>query len=273
VATYDDNTQRIEGSLTSSAFVSGLLHAVILGLIFFGARLFPGLSLGGTHPGGAGAGAIQANLVSGLPGGSIPMPSPTDADTRNRLANENPGTGVTVPQHAPTPARDAIALPSRRKSPLDLAQLQAERQLDQLVRSDAKNADQRIAYGQGGPASFSYSMSGEGVGGGGGMAFGDAAFGSMYADYVNRLRDRLSYYWSREYRDPSLPAGRLVFVTFTVTRNGEITGVDFAQRSNVPELDSRALHAVQLMASSERLPLPAGYPKSTLDVRVSFELQ
>jgi TonB family protein len=265
--------QHTEGGLGGGAILSVLAHAALVAFVFFGEKLFPTLMLGGTHPGGAGAGAIQANLVSSVPGGSIPMPSPTDADTRNRLANENPGAGVTVPKRAPTPPPDAIALPSRRRTPADLAKQQAERQLDQLVRSDERTADNRVAYGQGGPASFTYSMSGQGVGGGGGMAFGDAAFGSMYADYVNQLRDRLSMYWNREYRDPSLPAGRLVFVSFTVDRSGHISDIDFAQRSNVPALDSRALHAVQVMAASERLPLPQAYPRATLEVRVSFELQ
>ena len=170
-------------------------------------------------------------------------------------------------------AKEATLRPVGARHPdPKLAQQQALRALDRLAVADRRRPDNRVAYGQGGPASFDYSMT-AGVGGNGGMAFGDASFGNLYAAYVNHLRDRLNVFWNREYRDPSLPAGRLVYIRFSVDRGGHISGIGFAQPSNVPALDSRALHAVQVLAESERLPLPADYPRSTLDVRVSFELQ
>jgi len=257
--------------LWGSLLTSGLLHAALIALLLFGARLIPGLSLGGTHLGGAGAGAIHAELVASLPGGAVPMPAPVDTPTKNRLANDNPGTTVSQPRPVARPPVNGVALPSRHPDP-KLAQQQALRALDRLAVADRRRPDNRVAYGQGGPASFDYSMT-AGVGGNGGMAFGDASFGNLYAAYVNHLRDRLAVFWNREYRDPSLPAGRLVYIRFSVDRGGHISGIGFAQPSNVPALDSRALHAVQVLAESERLPLPADYPRSTLDVRVSFALQ
>lgn len=258
-----------------SLLLSALGHGALIGLIFFGARLFPHLFLGGQHPGGAGQGTIQANLVSSVPGGAIPMPSPTDTITKNRLANNNPGMAVSRPVRAPKPPPDAIRLPARRRhfTPKDLTMEQAQHELDRLARADvSKQPDNRADYGAGGPASFSYSMT-PGVGGGGSLAFGDAAFGSQYAAWVNHLRDRLTFYWAQQYRDPAVPVGRLVYIQFTVDRSGHLSNVVFVERSNIPALDSMALHAVQQMAASETDPLPAGYPHSSLDVRVSFELQ
>ncbi|MHB8735061.1 MAG: TonB family protein [Terriglobales bacterium] len=261
-----------EEPLLGSLLASSLLHASLLFLLLFGARLIPGLLLGGTHLGGAGAGTINAQLVSAVPGGAVPMPAPVDTPTQNRLANDNPGTTISQPRPAARPPADAVTLPSRRKPDPKLAQQQALRALDQLAVADRHKPDNRVAYGQGGAASFDYSMT-SGVGGNGGMAFGDASFGNLYAAYVNHLRDRLAFFWNREYRDPSLPAGRLVYVRFNVDRSGRITNIGFAQPSNVPALDSRALHAVQVLAETERLPLPSDYPRSSLDVRVSFALQ
>lgn len=270
-ADAEPTQERLGGGL----LLSVLGHAALIGLIFFGARLFPKLLLGGQHPGSAGQGTLQADLVATVPGGAIPMPSPTDVVTKNRLANENPGETITRPTPPPKPPPDAISLPTRRRkfTPKDLALAQAQRELNQLARADVpKQPDLRAQYGAGGAASFSYSMT-QGVGGGGGIAFGDAAFGAQYAAWVNHLRDRLTLYWARQHRDPSVPVGRLVYVEFTVVRAGQINGIGFAERSNVPELDSMALHAVQQMAAAETDPLPPGYPHSTLDVRVSFELQ
>jgi TonB family protein len=252
--------------------LSIFLHGSLLFLAIFGARLFPGLSLGGQHTGGAGQGAISATLVSNA-GGAIPMPAPTSQPTENRLASTNPGATVAPPRVAHEDA-NSIALPANRTHE-DLARAEAQRELERLQQADAqRKLDSRIAYGTGGAASFNYSMAGQGVGGGNGsMAFGDAAFGTMYAGWVNHLRDRLSWYWNSQYRDPNLPAGRLVFVTFTVQSDGTVGDIGFAQRSNVPELDSRALHTVEEMASKEKFPLPPGYHQRSLEVRVSFELQ
>lgn len=263
-------------SLRGGFWLSVAGHAALAGLIIFGARLFPSLDLGGQHPGGAGEGTLVANMVTKLPGGVIPMPSPTDVVTKNRLANNNPGVTVTRPHRPPPPPPHSIALPVHRRPkfhPKDLAMEMAEAQLRALARADQdKRPHHRIEYGAGGAASFSYSMT-AGVGGGGGMQFGDASFGHLYTAWINHLRDRLAYYWGLQYRDPSVPVGRLVFVEFEINRAGQISGIRFDPRSGVPALDAMALHAVQQMAAAETDPLPPAYPKSSLAVRVSFTLQ
>lgn len=257
---------------TGGLALSLLLHAALLAGVLYSAAVLHILPLGGQHPGTAGAGAIEADLVSEVPGGAIPMPSPTEVETRNRLASDNPGAAVSSTR-PPRADRNSVALPDTRKPLPDLAQQEAMRQLDQLARSDAsRKNDDRVAYGNGGAVSFSYSMAGEGVGGGGGMAFGDASFGTMYTDWVNHLRDRLSFYWDGQYRDPSVPTNRLVTVQFVVLQSGQLESIDFYRRTNIPDLDSMALHAVQ-QAAGERFPLPAGYNHPRLEVQVTFELK
>lgn len=272
--TRDDSASK--ESLRGGFWLSVLGHAALAGLILFGARLFPALALGGQHPGGAGEGTLVANMVSRVPGGVIPMPSPTDVVTKNRLANNNPGVTVTHPHRPPPPPPHSVALPDRRRpafKPKDLAVEMAQAQLRQLARADLdKRPHHRIEYGAGGAASFSYSMT-AGVGGGGGMQFGDASFGHLYTAWINHLRDRLAYYWSLQNRDPSVPVGRLVYIEFQINRAGQISAIRFDPGSNVPALDGMALHAVQQMAAAETDPLPPAYPHSSLAVRVSFSLQ
>lgn len=270
--------QREKESLRGGFWLSVVGHAALAALIIFGARMFPALDFGGQHPGGAGEGTIVANMVSKVPGGVIPMPSPSPVVTKNRLANNNPGVTVTHPHRPPPPPPHSIALPERRRRPRpfhpkDLAMEMAEAQLRQLARADQnRKPHRRIEYGAGGPVSFNGSMT-TGVGGGGGMAFGDATFGHLYTAWINHLRDRLAYYWALQNRDPSVPTGRLVYIEFQINRAGQISGIEFARRSGSPGLDAMALHAVQQMAASETDPLPPAYPHSSLAVRVSFTLQ
>ncbi len=264
---------RSEPGWAGSLLLSCLAHG---GLLFLG--LWAGLWLekipfGGKHPGGAGGTALQATLVSKIPGGSVPMPAPTVNDTRNRLANSIPGLTKTIPHPPPRPRPHAVRLPAPKPPRLN-SRRQAAEELRRMQQAEVRRRRHRRAmYGAGGPASFTYSMSGQGVGGGGGMSFGDATFGTLYTAWVNQLRNRLGYYWNQQYRDPSAPVGRPVFIVFTLNRAGQIYDIGFGQRSGIGSLDGMALHAVQQMAASERFPLPAGYAPGTLRVEVSFELQ
>lgn len=268
-------TRRAESNWTGGALLSVALHGGLIGLALFGGLLFPSVPVGGKHLGTASAGTIVANLVSKTPGGSIPIPNPVVQPTKNRLANDTPGPTVTVHHPPPPPPKNAIKIPvPKAYKPKDLAKEQALRELKRLAQSDRpQKPTRRVEYGSGGRVSFDSSMKQEGVGGGGGVSFGDAAFGSLYADWVNHLRDRLTYYWNQQIRAPGAPAGQLVYIQFTVNRSGQLYNIGFARRSNNPGLDGMALHAVQAMAASERDALPGNYPHSSLDVRVTFELQ
>lgn len=250
--------------------LSMALHGSLLGLVIYGGWLANYLPLGGAHPGTAAAGAIHADLVSKVPGGAIPMPSPVTAPTKNRLASDNPSPGVTRPKpHAAAP-RNSVALPSFK--PENLARKQAMADLRKLAQADAKPHDQRVPYGAGGPVSFSATSSAQGAGGSGGMSFGDANFGSLYAAWVNHLRDRLQYYWNQQPRDPSMPAGEKVTVTLTVHRAGSIDSVRYISRASSVAINAMAFQSVEQMAQQERFPLPPGYAHDSLAVTVAFVL-
>jgi len=246
-----------------------LLHAGLVALFLYGAWLGHYLPLGGAHPGSAAAGSITANLVSTVPGGAIPIPSPVIAPTKNRLASDNPAPGISKPPPRAAAPKHSVALPAYQ--PENLARKQALADLRKLAQSDAK-ADDRVHYGTGGRVSFSATTSAQGAGGSGGMSFGDANFGNLYAAWVNHLRDRLQYYWNQQPRDPSMPAGAKVTVTLTVHRIGNIDAIHYVARTNSVAVNAMAFATVQQLAQQERFPLPADYGKDSLVVTVAFQL-
>ncbi|MGH9467901.1 MAG: TonB C-terminal domain-containing protein [Terriglobales bacterium] len=256
---------------TSSWVFSVGLHLVLGLLLFYSAWLGQYLPLGGKHPGTAAAGAIQATLVTSLPGGAIPIPSKVVEPTKNRLANDLPAPGISRPAPRPRAPRHSVALPSY--NPIAVARKQAEIEARELAMADrTKKRDNRVAYGAGGRVSFPATSSAQGSGGGGGVSFGDANFGNLYTDWVNHLRDRLEYYWSLQPRDPVIPSGLKVTVIMTVHSSGVINSIHYVSRANSVEVNSMAYTAVQQMAAAEHFPLPAGYQHSSLVVTVTFEI-
>ncbi|HEY7837876.1 MAG TPA: TonB C-terminal domain-containing protein [Terriglobales bacterium] len=249
--------------------LSLLLHGGLAAVVVTGAWQY--LPLGGAHPGTAAAGSIQANLVSTIPGGAIPMPSPVIAPTKNRLANDLPGEAVSTPLPRRAAPPKSIPLPSI--NPEDLAREAARADIRRLAQADReKKPDNRVAYGAGGRVSFSATSSTQGAGGSGGMSFGDANFGNLYTDWVNHLRDRLQYYWNLQPRYPGLPAGQKVTVRLTVRRSGSVDSIAYVSRSSSVDVNAMAFNAVSQMAQAEHFPLPAGYQHDALTVSVAFEL-
>ncbi|MGH9488228.1 MAG: TonB C-terminal domain-containing protein [Terriglobales bacterium] len=255
---------------TSSWVFSLLLHACLAFLLVYGAWLGNYLPLGGKHPGTSAAGAITANLVTTVPGGAIPMPSPVVTPTKNRLANDLPAVGISKPRPRRA-VRHSVPLPAY--NPVEVARKQAEELARELARADLpKKRSHRVAYGAGGRVSFSATSSKQGTGGNGGVSFGDANFGNLYTAWVNHLRDRLQYYWNQQPRDPVLPTGIKVTVTMTVHTGGNITSIRYVRRANSVEVNNMAYTAVQQMAGQERFPLPPGYQHTSLVVSVTFEI-
>lgn len=246
------------------------LHGGLVVLFFSGAWLGKYLPLGGAHPGTAAAGSITANLVSKVPGGAIPMPSPVVLPTKNRLANDLPAVGISRPRPRPAAPRNSVALPAYNAE--KTARQQAQEELRKLAQADLHPKDQRVPYGAGGRVSFSATTSAQGGGGSGGMSFGDANFGNMYTDWVNHLRDRLQYYWNQQPRGPGLPTGQRVTVTLTVHRQGQIDSVHYISRAASLAINAMAFQSVEQMAAAERFPLPPGYGRDSLVVTVAFEL-
>ncbi|MGH9395069.1 MAG: TonB C-terminal domain-containing protein [Terriglobales bacterium] len=261
--------QRTRAGGSGGLLGSLVLHGALAGLVVYGAWLGKFLPLGGAHPGTAAPGSIQANLVASVPGGAIPMPSPVLTPTKNRLASDLEAEGVSRPRPLAA-ARRSIALPAYK--PEDLARKQALADLRKLAQADRQKNDPRVPQGTGGKVSIGATSSAQGTGGGGGMSFGDANFGNLYADWVNRLRDRLQFYWNQQPRDPTLPAGAKVTVTLTVHRSGLIDSIHYISRSGSLEVNNMAFQSVRQLAAAEQFPLPPGYAPSSLTVSVVFEL-
>lgn len=249
--------------------LSLVLHGGLAAFVVTGAWQY--LPLGGAHPGTAAAGSISANLVTSVPGGAIPMPSPVVAPTKNRLANDLPGESVSKPVPKTVAPKKSVPLPSINAA--DIARKAAAADIRKLAQADKrKEPDNRVAYGAGGRVSFNATSTNQGTGGGGGMSFGDANFGNLYTDWVNHLRDRLQYYWNQQPRYPGLPAGAKVTVTMTVHSSGLINSIRYVTRSNSVDVNSMAFNAVTEMSQAEKFPLPDGYQHSSLVVSVAFEL-
>ncbi|TAN23963.1 MAG: hypothetical protein EPN33_03865 [Acidobacteria bacterium] len=260
---------RTQSTSKGSWVFSLCLHAVLAFVLVYGAWLGKYLPIGGAHPGTAAAG-IQVGLVSQLPGGAIPIPSKIVTPTPNRLVNDLPAAGVSMPVRRPRAPKHSVALPAYNS--VKEARKQAEQELRRLAKADPLKHQQRVAYGAGGRVSFSATSSTQGNSGGGGVSFGDANFGNLYTDWVNHLRDRLQFYWLQQPRDPVLPAGIKVTVTMTVHRNGQINLIYYLHRANSVEVNGMAMNAVQQMSAAERFPLPAGYQHNALAVSVTFEI-
>lgn len=263
-----ERTHRTD-SPRAGVLLSLALHAALAGLMVYGAWIGHLLPLGGAHPGTAPAG-IQATLVSSVPGGAIPMPSPLVAPTKNRLASDTTAKGITQPPRRATAPSHSIALPAYDAT--KIAREEARRELHKLAQADLDKKNKYVPYGNGGAVSFDATHGATGASGSGGVSFGDANFGNLYTDWVNHLRDRLQYYWNQQPRDPTLAAGQKVTVTLTVHRDGLINSIHYVRRSGSVEVNSMAFNSVEQMAAAEHFPLPPGYVPSSLTVTVAFEL-
>ncbi|MGH9418166.1 MAG: TonB C-terminal domain-containing protein [Terriglobales bacterium] len=263
-----ERTHRTESARAGVA-LSLVLHAALAGLVVYGALIGHLLPLGGAHPGTAAAGAMQATLVSSVPGGAIPMPTPIVTPTKNRLASDSAAKGITRPTRAAAP-RHSVALPAYDAT--RLAREEARRELRKLAQADRDKKNKYVPNGSGGAVSFDATNGATGASGSGGVSFGDANFGNLYTDWVNHLRDRLQFYWNQQPRDPTLAPGQKVTVTLTVHRNGLIDSIHYVRRSGSVEVNGMAFNSVEQMAAAEHFPLPPGYVPASLTVTVAFLL-
>ncbi len=86
--------------------------------------------------------------------------------------------------------------------------------------------------------------------------------------YLRLLRNRLQDNWQPPYQ--SGPSGRMsAVVTFTIRRNGEITGITVTRSSGKFLFDAAAQRAVT--AAGRMPPLPDEYGEDELQVTIDFE--
>jgi protein TonB len=110
-----------------------------------------------------------------------------------------------------------------------------------------------------------------GMTGSGGIGVGAGSFGERFGYYVDLLRQRVAEKWQTSDVDPRLQTAPPVVVTFTIHRNGSLTGVRVVQRSGNSVLDTSAQRAIYDAAPMP--PLPAGWDRDSATIEFWFELK
>jgi len=264
MASHADILDRPE-RLTGPFWGSVILHVVVLGGLSVGTLLENAFHLKMGSPTGGGLGGVMVNPVA-----SIPLP--------NRGGPENPVANDTE-SHVPTPPAPktkAKPAPKEKTPPPDAIALKAEKAAKKRAPEPAAQPNKfrdKQTYSESqlySPAGQRMSSQMYAMQGGGGVALGDRSpFGEQFGAYANLIRDNIARKWQTaglNLRTLAVPA---VVVTFTIRRDGSVTGVKIAQSSGINSLDDSAQRAVL----DAQLPaLPAQFPRSQADVELRFEL-
>lgn len=253
-ATIFDYREPWQGSVALSAILHAALAVGIVGYSFFaGGR--------GQEWGGAVSadGAMSVNLVST----AVPLPA-RSTEQENVLANESRGLSTSKPVQAP-PEAEAIAIPDKAVQPTKPQALPPTPKTKPPVKP-VEQATNVIPYGEGGPASFNYTLVKTSTGTGGISMGQDGSFGSRYSWYVDAVRRKVSDNWFKYEVDSSITSARRVYISFAISRGGEPTDIQISQSSGVPSLDISAKRALQRIDTFG--PLPNDYRGG--DVKVEF---
>ncbi len=250
-------------SLRKPLIGSCALHAGIIVLAIFG-YLIPsgrGESWGGTNGGG---GAMSATLVS-----SVPLPAPL-TPTENVLANPSKGLSQSLPLAVPK-LEDLKAIPiPESKATLKKEQKRESTEKKASPKQVAKEVNNQIPFGQGGPVSGPYGAFTSGATKGGfGFQGGSGDFGSRFAYYVDIVRRKVSENWLKYEIDPRITDARRVYIYFEITRSGQPVNIRVEQSSGIPSLDLSAVRALQRIDTFG--PLPTGYNGNYVSVEFWFD--
>jgi protein TonB len=205
-------------------------------------------------------GAINATLVSSAP--ALPLPKETEPNNEV-LATDNPSEAPAPPKPkaAPKPEDRAIPIATKTTKP-DLRRQEQNKQ--------TSKPDNRAQFGE--RAAGNIPRSTPGVAGTPGQPVSVAGnFGSRYAYYINIIRINVSRNWYMQEVDPSTPNGTQAIVTFTISKNGAVSGIKIALASGSPTLNQSALRAVQRLDTLP--PLPSTYEGSSINVEYTFPYQ
>ncbi len=245
--------------------LSVLLHAGLAAVVLFGPSLFPieGTENWGSTSAGEG---MNVNIVGSLPGMALPSPEITH---ENAAANESKGLYKSEAAPPPPPPEDKAELIPDKSAKVT----KTPKPIDKPAAKKAPPAEEpppnAVPFGQGGQPNVGYGglTIGQGPVGAG---FGDAAFGSRYADYVDAMKRKISQNWLRGLVDSAQIRGTpRVFMSFDIERDGKVSNIQMTQSSNYPSLDNSAKRA--LLASNPLPALPRDYTGSKVSVSFYFE--
>jgi protein TonB len=236
----------------------GLLAVAIAGLGWVQSRNT--ISMG--DPNGGRLGAVTVNPVA-----AIALPSntgrknPVATDTQSAVpvpvlkAKPSPKVTVPDPNAIPIPSRNAkLTRPSPAAAPPDkwrASQKDLQNQVYSTAGTRVSTPDFALA-------------------GGGGVGVGSSSpFGNQFGAYADLLRTRVAQYWKpTDVRANNAP---IVGVTFTLHRDGSVTGIRITQKSGVAALDISAQRAI--MDAAPFPPLPPQFPKNEAEIEFLFQLK
>ncbi|MGH9605570.1 MAG: energy transducer TonB [Terracidiphilus sp.] len=234
-------------AMGSLALHGALVAAVVLYIVLGG--LFRPKLFGSAGPGGI----MQVEIQSALP-----LPN-NQEQNQNVLATETPSQApaLLAPKTTHTVDLNAIPILGKRVKPHKVTQTKTQPHQPPPKRQDTAR------YGEQAGTNMPRSMPEQGANGPTTIdSSGD--FGAQYPGYVTAINNIMSQNWYRSEVNPGTPKGSRVYLSFTINRDGSITGERISQSSGSGTLDNSCLQAVERVQSFP--PLPGGFNQSTLPV-------
>jgi protein TonB len=99
----------------------------------------------------------------------------------------------------------------------------------------------------------------------------NSPFGNQFGAYARILRDRVAQAWNTSGIDAGVRTAPVVTVTFTLYRNGSISGTRVTRTSGIATLDRSALRAIADAAPFPQV--PPQFPKDQIEIDFVFELK
>jgi protein TonB len=216
---------------------------------------------GSNTPGGGSAMIVNITPQVPLPANSGAI-NPVANDTHSEVPEPKPDkvqrTKVQEPEPdaIPIKSRTAPKKPSPKASSINKYRAQQMDRPNQLYSAEGQKL-----------VSPMYGLPGSG-----GIGVGTGSpFGNRFGYYVDILRQRVAQRWRASDVDPRIRSLPPAIVTFTIRRDGAISGVRVAQTSGNVALDLSARRAIEDAAPFP--PLPAAYDKNDVSIEFWFELK
>lgn len=253
-----EQPERLSGWLIGSL----TLHISIAGALIWYTLVGPGKAEQWGSPTGGGFGSVAVNAVA-----RIPLPqrngpeNPVANDTNSMVPAPPPKAKPQPKAQAKQPDANAIPIKSRT------AQRQPKREYSSpnKFREQQKDLPNQLYNPQG--QALNNPM--YGVRGGGGVGVGDnSPFGTQFGWYAQMLIAQVGQHWQTSGLDQRSSAAA---VTFTIRRDGSVTGVHLAQSSGNTATDFSAQRAV--LDAQPFSPLPPQFSKNEATVTLQFSLK
>ena len=243
-----------------------LVRSLMFHAMLAGALLSYGLIGGGKAvQWGSITGGGIGDSVSVTPVSKIPLP--------RRDAPENPVANDTDSQ-VPTPPANSKKSRQRAKQEADAIALKgraAERAAEEYAARNTFRELQRERQNQVySPAGQALSSNMYGIQGAGGVTLGDnTPFGTQFGWYAKLLKDKVTQSWRTSDLDQRIQ--NVAVVTFTLRRDGTVSGVRISQRSGNSALDYSAQRA--LFDAAPFPPLPQQFSGNSVNIEMRFSLK